>query len=202
MRKIIFLIGIFLVFAGGCSRKEENIQLPLSKEEIEEALNYGKEKSSLSLTEFTEGWTVDLGYEFWKGRAVLITPFLRVALIGRKAAKVGEKPDYNVVKIALRDEVGKLHFRVSLYGDTPTFGRGVDFVLKFDNKEKKPIYKFIPSYSQFTRDYYNVVTGEVKFSKKGISRNSVVKLIAIFPPEKDEKERKKCEFVFDLKKYR
>ncbi|MCD6408287.1 hypothetical protein J7L87_04465, partial [bacterium] len=164
MKKTTFLLTLFLVFIAGCSRKEENIQLPISEEKIEEALKYGKENASVSLTEFTEPWTVDLGYEYWKGRATLITPFLRIALIGRKAAKLGKEPDYNVIKVALKDEIGKLHFRVSLYGDTPTFGRGVDFILKFDNKEIKPVYKFVPSYSQFTRDYYNVATGEVKFS--------------------------------------
>ena len=202
MRKTTLLLILFLIFIAGCSRKKENIQLPLSEEKIEEALKYGKENASLSLTEFTEPWTVDLGYELWKGRATLITPFLRVALIGRKAVKLGKEPDYNVIKVALKDETDKLHFRVSLYGDRPTFGRGVDFILKFDSKEIKPIHKFMPLYSQFTRDYYNVVTGEVKFSKNGIPEDGVVKLIAIFPPEKDEKERKRCEFTFDLKKYR
>ena len=53
---------------------------------------------SLKYTEFTKKCAVDLGYNKGKGRAVFITPFLRVALIGKKAAKCNEKIDYSLIK--------------------------------------------------------------------------------------------------------
>ncbi|MCM8810674.1 MAG: hypothetical protein NC917_03380, partial [Candidatus Omnitrophica bacterium] len=66
MKKIIFfvVIGVLLL---SCEKEKINIEKILSQEEINEAMNYGKENASLTFTEFTEKWSVGYEYEYGKG---------------------------------------------------------------------------------------------------------------------------------------
>jgi len=191
-----------MVFLTGCGEKRvNNAKMPLSDEEIEKALEYGKKNVSLTYTEFTEKWAVDLGYDRGKGRVVLITPFLRVALIGKKSAKYKEKIDYSLIKKVLLKDADKLYFEVMLFGDFPEFGRTVKAKLKYDNREISPVYIHFPPYSQMSRDYTQIVTGRIKFLKDDIPDNAKITLIVTFSPLKGEKETT-CKFGFDLNKIR
>lgn len=201
MKKLLFILG-FIIFVSGCGKKEKvDVEEILSSAEINEAINYGRENASLTFTEFTEKWTIGYEYEYGKGKAILITPFLRVALISKNAAEKHQKIDMRVVNMALKDISDKLYFRISLYGNYATFGRTAKFYLEYNNKKIEPISYYMSPYSQFTRDYYHISEGEVKFSKKEIPNGAKVKLVATFKPFEDEKE-KSCSFEFDLSKYK
>ena len=200
MKKFIAIFLILLLYTG-CSRKEKKIVLPLSEEEIQQAIEYGRKRAKLTFIEFAKDWTIDLGYEEGKGMATLITPFLRVALIGKKAAELGQKVDRKLIHMALEKEIGYIHFKLQLYGDTPTFGRELKIYLEYKGKKIFPSYLHLPPYSEFTRDYYNVVKGDVKFAKSGIPDDARIKLV-VFYPEKGTRKASTCEFIFDLKKYR
>ena len=201
MKKFLFIVGI-LVFLVSCRKERESkVELPLSDEEIEKSLEYGRKNVSLTYTEFTEKWAVDLGYERGKGRAVIITPFLRVALIGKKAAKYNEKVNYSLIKKVLLEESDKLYFEVMLYGDYPEFGRTVKARLKYDGREFFPVYLYFPHYSQMSRDYTQIATGRIKFLKDSIPDDAKITLIITFSPLKGKKETT-CKFSFDLNKLR
>ena len=201
MKKVFLLLGI-LIFLIGCEKKRENnAKLPLSDEEIKEAIEYGKKNVSLTYTEFTKKWAVDLGYNKGKGRAVLITPFLRVALIGKKAAKYNEKIDYSLIKKVLSKDADKLYFDVMLFGDFPEFGRTVEARLKYNGREIFPVYLYFPPYSQISRDYTQIATGRIKFPKDDLPDNCKIILIVTFYPSKGEKVTT-CKFCFDLNKLR
>ncbi|MCM8767822.1 MAG: hypothetical protein NC921_03440 [Candidatus Omnitrophica bacterium] len=200
MKKIIFfvVIGVLLL---SCEKEKINIEKILSQEEINEAMNYGKENASLTFTEFTEKWSVGYEYEYGKGRATLITPFLRIALISKNAAEKNQKVSMKILNMAIKDFSDKIHFRVSLFGNYPTFGRTAKFYLEYNNKKIQPISFYMSPFSQFTRDYYHISEGEVKFSNKGIPKDAKIKLIAVFKPYENEEE-KECVFEFDLSKYK
>ena len=198
MKKIFFLLLIFVILTG-CQKKKENYNLPLSDKEIEECLNFGKDNFSLSYTEFTENWAVNLGYDYGKGRAILITPFLKVALIGKKAAENNEKVDIDMVEKILAKENDKISFEVTLFGNYPQFGRTVKAKLKYKDKEFSPIYCFFPKFSQMARDYTQIVTGKIVFPKDDIPDDAQISLIVSFKPFESEKEET-CTFDFDLKK--
>jgi len=196
--KFLYLILIFLI--TGCAKNKE-VGIPISPEEIKEAINYGEKNASLTFTEFTEKWTIDYGYREGKGKATIITPFLRVALLAKNAAEKNQKIDMKIVNIALKDISDKLCFRVCLYGNYATFGRTAKFYLEYNGKKIQPISSYMSPYSQFTRDYTHISEGEVKFSKKEIPENAKVKLIVIFKPF-EELEAETCIFEFDISKYK
>ncbi|MFN4227098.1 MAG: hypothetical protein ACK4F0_03030 [Candidatus Ratteibacteria bacterium] len=200
MKRILFF-GVIVIFLFSCSKEKVNLEEVLSPEEINQAINYGKEKATLTFTEFTEKWSVGYEYEYGKGRATLITPFLRVALISKNAAEKHQKVNMKIVNMALKDFCDKLHFKVVLFGNYPTFGRTAKFYLEYNNKKIHPLSSYMSPYSQFTRDYYHISEGEVKFSNKGIPKDAKIKLIAVFKPYENEEE-KECVFEFDLSKYK
>ncbi|MCS7179898.1 MAG: hypothetical protein N2589_07405 [bacterium] len=198
--KILHFLLILLLFFG-CDKEEKIIKLPLTQKEIEEAIEYGKKNASLTFTEFTENWTVGYEYEYGKGKAVLITPFLRVALLSKNAVEKRQKLNMKIVNYALKEVADKIFFKVSLYGNYATFGRTAKFYLEYNGKKIQPISFYMSPYSQFTRDYYHISEGEVKFLNKDIPPNAKIKLVAIFKPYEDEEE-KCCSFEFDLSKFK
>jgi len=198
--KKIFLLFIILIVVG-CEKKKEII-LPLNPKEIEEALSYGKQNKDLSFLEFTKDWSIDLGYEEGKGRMTILTPFLRIALLGQKAAKLHQKVDYKLVKLALEEEIGIIHFIGQVYGDTPTFGRKVKIYLKTNGKEIQPYYLYVSPYAEIARDYYNIAKTEVKFRKSDIpSTAKEITVVVKFFFEETNVETS-CEFKFNLNSYR
>lgn len=198
-RKILLLNFIF-IFLSGCNKKISDEKLPLVSSEIQQAIKYGKENVYLTYDEFVSPWTVDLGYEQGYGKATILTPFLRVALLAKRAKEMNREVDMKILNMVLKEEIGKFHFKVTLYGDYPTFGRTAKFLLKYNNKEINPIFSYMPPYSQFTRDYYHISEGEVKFEKGDIPESAKVILVVIFKPR--ENEERTTKFEFDLSKYR
>lgn len=202
MKELLILIGVSLLIVG-CSKEKKEVKIPLSEKEIEEAISYGEKNASMTFTEFTSNWTIDYGYEQGKGRATLITPFLRVALLAKNAVEKNQKIDMKLINLALKDTADKIIFKVTLYGDYPTFGRTTKFYLEYNNKKIEPLSFYMSPYSQFARDYTHISEGEVKFSKKEIPEDAKVKLIVEFKPyENKESKPTTCTFEFDLSKYK
>jgi len=175
--------------------------LPLSEEEIQEAITYGKSRAQLTANELLQDWTVDLGYEQGRGRAVLITPFARVALLAWQAAKTGGDLNRQLVEIALREQARFFHFRVSLYGDEPGFCRKARFTLNWNGKKIEPTSGYVPAYGDFTRDYYVVATGDIKFPRTSIPSDAEVRLEVTIPATKETKANI-IVFPFPLAAYR
>ncbi|MCM8777949.1 MAG: hypothetical protein NC905_06810 [Candidatus Omnitrophica bacterium] len=203
-KSLIFLSLINIVFFPGCNRKTAEIPLPLSETEIQEAIEYGIKNAELSTTEFVSDWSVDLGYGEGKGKATLITPFLKVAFLAKQAQIQGQKVKRDIIEKVLKEDSDCLVFDILLFGGYPQFGRTVEFSLKYDGKEIQPVYKFIPPYAEISRDYTQSVKGNVKFKKTDIPKNCIVVLKAQFnmSEEPEVKEKYTCEFEFALNKYR
>jgi len=202
--KLICLISFLLL--AGCAKNKE-VKIPLTPEEIKEAIVYGEKNAFITFTEFTEKWTIDYGYEQGKGKATLITPFLRVALLAKNAKEKGQKLDMKIVNLALKDMSDKIIFRITIYGDYPTFGKTAKFYLEYNGKKINPISSYTSLYSQFARDYTHISEGEVKFLNKEIPKDAKVKLIVSYFPFEFETEKEKpketiCTFEFNLSKYK
>lgn len=203
MKKIIgILLGMVLLISSGCKeKKQQEVILPLTDEQIAKAIEYGVKNASLSFTEFTHDWTVNLGYDQGKGTATIITPFLRVALLSKQGVVVGGKTDEQVIKMALEEEKDYINFELLLFGGSPRFARTAKFLLKYGDKEVLPSYCFMPSYSEIARDYTQTAKCRVKFKKEGIPEDAKVILVVSFKPDEDIKDISVCEFVFELSKY-
>ncbi len=201
-RNVLILFGMFFLLLFGCGKKAiQEAVLPLTEEQISRAVDYGIKNASLSVTEFTRDWTVDLGYDQGKGTATIITPFLKVALLSRQAALSGEKPDERVIRTAIKEDTDFINFDLLLFGGSPKFPRTVEFHLKYAGREIKPSYCFMPSYGEIARDYTMSAKCRVKFSRAGIPPDAKIVLVASFKPDEETKEVSVAEFQFDLKKY-
>ena len=197
----IIVIGMLLIVFSGCSDKKD-IVLPLSDEIIQEALEYGQKNAKLTYSEFVKDWTINYGYEKGTGRAVIMTPFLRIALIGRRSAELKTKANRKIISIALEDNIGLLCFQAFIYGEEPNFGSELMFVLRRGDHTIKSAFLYVDPNTEMTRDYYNMAKAEVKFKKDGIAGDAVVTLVVTFPKDDDGKEHyPPAEFPFDLAKY-
>lgn len=196
------LFGAFLLLSSGCGKTDkQEVVLPLTEKEIAKAVDYGIKNASLSVTEFTSGWTVDMGYKQGKGTATIITPFLRVALLSRQAALSGEEIPDLLIKTAIKEDLEFINFEVILFGGSPTFARDTLFLLKYDTKQVQPSYCFMPPYSEIARDYTQIAKGRVKFQRTGIPADAKIVLVASFKTEEEAEDVSVCEFAFDLSKY-
>jgi len=199
MRNILVIMAL-AALAAGCSKPSATLPPPLTDAQINEAIDYGQKNAELTNDEFTKDWTVDLGYEQGKGRVTLITPYLRTALLGRQASGLHQKPDRKLVDTALREDAGKIRFRVMLYGDEPDFCKTIKFQLKCNGTAREPIYRHIPPYGEFSRDYYNISSGDVKFDGTGIPNDAKITLVVINTDAK--LKQAPVEYAFDLAKYK
>lgn len=205
LKKFSLVSLIVMVTFSGCGKKQKSeIPLPISESEFNEAIEYGIKNSELSATEFVSDWTVDLGYGEGKGKATLVTPFLKTALLAKQAHMQGQKVNRELIKKALMEDADCITFEVLLFGGYPQFGRSAEFVLKCGDKEIKPVYQFVPPFAEMGRDYTQSVKGKVKFKKAEIPENSRVVLKVQFnvSDEPNTKDKYICEFEFDLSKYR
>ncbi|MBN1446223.1 MAG: hypothetical protein JW957_09000 [Candidatus Omnitrophica bacterium] len=198
------LFAIVLLVFSGCRSKgtTEGTVIPLTEAQIKEALDLGAKNSELSIREFTADWTVDIGYGESRGSTTIITPFLRVALLGKEAALAGKKPDDRTINAVLKEEVNHITFNVTLFGGYPQFGRSVKFILRHGEEEISPDYMFMPPYSQMGRDYTQSATGSVKFKKESVPENAKVILVATFNVDPETADVHTCKFEFDLSKYK
>ncbi len=194
---------VLLVFSGCRSKKSmEEAVLPLTEAQIQEALEFGAKNSELSTREFTADWTVDIGYGESRGNTTIVTPFLRVALLGKEAAIAGRKPDTKIINSVLKEEANYITFNVMLFGGYPQFGRSVKFILKHGEEEIAPHYMSMPPYSQMGRDYTQSATGSAKFKRAGIPENAKVTLVATFNVDPETTDIHTCKFEFDLSRYK
>jgi len=215
----ILMVGMLF---SGCS-KEKKPSVNIDEKLLQEAIEYGKSKAGVSNYEFMEPWSVYLGYEIGKGRAVYFTPFLHAAQMAKNAAEKNLKPDINIIRKAVAAKSNTLNFLILTYGNEPDASRRIKAYLIYDKTRVEPVYAHFPPFGEFNRDYYQQINGEVRFSKKDIPENAIVKLcIEILP--KEEKEQKPhehehhheseivvgqqvqqhiiTEFIFDLSKYK
>jgi len=198
----LLLMAILLFFSSCRKAVKEETPIPLTEEEIKESVEYGVKNASLSFTEFTAGWTVNLGYGKGKGSATLITPFLRIALLSKQLFPSGEKLDAHMIDKVAKEDIEFLNFEVMLYGESTEFARTAKFLLRYDSKQVHPSYFFMPPYSEIARDYTQRAKGRVKFKKEGIPEDAVVTLVASFQADGEAEEISVCEFIFDLPEYK
>lgn len=206
-----------------CSKKQSPVET-IDEKMLQEAIEYGKSKAGLSTYEFTEPWSVYLGYEVGKGRAVYVSQFLQAAQLAKNAAEKNLKPDINIIRKVVANKSKTLNFLVTTYGNEPDTSRRIKSYLIYNNKKIEPVYSHFPPFGEFNRDYYHQINGEVRFLSTDIPQNArVILCIEIVPPkEKREKqnshdghkhesqitvgkippENPVAEFVFDLSKYR
>lgn len=197
----VIMLIVFLF--SGCKALPDR-ELPLTEEEISEAIEYGRQGADLTMSEFVSDWTVSLGYGHGLGKAVIITPFLRTAIISKNAAETGRRLDMAVVNGALIEADGLIHFEVDLYGRSAGFGRTAEFHLDYAGEKIEPVYAYMPSFSQFTREYLHVVSGRVRFPAASIPEDASVVLVAEYRimHQFEDMENVICEFEFDLGEYR
>ncbi|MGC8804732.1 MAG: hypothetical protein ACP5QD_02175 [Candidatus Ratteibacteria bacterium] len=226
-KKEIFKRTIVILMAGvlffGCSR-EQKPSINIDEKLLQEAIEYGKSKAGVSNFEFMEPWSVYLGYEIGKGRAVYFTPFLHAAQMAKNAAEKHLKPDINIIKKAVAAKSNTLNFLILTYGNEPDTPRRMKAYLIYDKTRVEPVYAHFPPFGEFNRDYYQQINGEVRFSRKDIPENATVKLcIEIIPREEKEQKHQEhehrhheseivvgqqvqqhiiTEFVFNLSKYK
>lgn len=221
----IQILGLVLTFAlifTNCSRKQKLIEA-IDEKMLQEAIEYGKSKAGLTMYEFTEPWSVYLGYDVGKGRAVYVTQFLQAAQLAKNAAEKNLKPDINIIRKVVASKSGTLNFLVTTYGNEPDVSRRIRAYLLYNDKKIEPVYSHFPPYGEFSRDYYQQVNGEVRFPAAGIPKNAIVNLCIEILPEKEKKKHEHhddhehetlitvgkispehivTQFTFDLSKYR
>ncbi|MCM8821301.1 MAG: hypothetical protein NC831_00575 [Candidatus Omnitrophica bacterium] len=221
--QILVILTILLGIFYGCSGKKQSFVQNIDDKTLQEAIEYGKSKAGVSAYEFMEPWSVYLGYEFGKGRAVYLSPFLQAAQIAKNAKEKRINPDINIIKKVVATKLNTLDFLVTTYGNEPDAPRRTKAYLIYNNMKIDPIYSHFPPYSEFNRDYYHQINGEVRFSARDIPRNAIVKLYIEIAPKKEKKEEQHrnhhdheheivvgkvaperilTEFVFDLSKYK
>ena len=81
MKKSGVFIILLLFLLASCSKNKPSVVI--NRALIDDALAYGEKNASLSFYEFVKPWTIDLGYQVGKGYTTLLTPFLRVAILGK-----------------------------------------------------------------------------------------------------------------------
>jgi hypothetical protein len=185
-RSMGIIIALFFCCATGCGKNSK-----ISDEErafVEEAIQYGIEAKGMPFLQVTKPWTIDLGYDQTKGFATYCSPFLRLALLGKNSAEKNQSIPEPVIAKILRDNKGSLHFFINLYGDEPAYAKRLEFFLKHGEKTLLPIKKSIPNYSEFSRDYMNIVKGELYFSNEGIGKNDTVTLVVKINPSSEDQD--------------
>lgn len=198
---VILFFTCALILFSSCS--QDKTALPLNESLINEAIIYGRDNASLSDTEFISDWTVVSGtFKKGEGRATIITPFLRTALMSKKSASMRGKVDHKLIEAVLRKESEFISFEITLYGNSPQFARTVNFALTHGSNEYKPAAQFMPSYAEVGRDYTCSAVGWVKFEKQGIPDDATVILSVSFVPEEYVDKTAEIDFQFDLQKYR
>ncbi len=218
---LLMIIAIVLGFFYGCTCKKQTSSETIDEQFFQEAIQYGKSKAGIPTYEFMEPWSIYLGYEVGKGRAVYLSPFLQIAQLAKNAEEKKLKPDINIIKKAVTSKLNTLNFLITTYGNEPDTSRRIKAYLLFNNIRIEPVYAHFPPYGEFNRDYYQQINGEVRFLSKDIPRNATVKLCIEILPQKEKRkhhdhhdheseivvgevvpEHILTEFVFDLSKYK
>jgi hypothetical protein len=165
----------------------------LTNSQINEAIEFGKEKRRMSLKEFMSPWAVHLGDK--TGWATLYTAYLNVAFKSKKAAVERRELSQGEILKALYIKEN-MTFTVSVFGDYMEFARGYNAILSCGDKTIYPIFSYFPEYAEPSSFYPNspsFVAGCVfKFPKEDIGPNSNITLLVTSP------EGSELKFTFDL----
>ncbi len=194
-KALIYLISIFSLITSFCMTDAHAIIMELDKRQIDEAIAYGQKRTRVSLTDFSERWTVSLGKNV--GWATLYTGYHNLAFKSRKATIEHYELSKQQIKEAL--EISEtITFTVSLLGNSMEFGQEYHASLRHKGKLIPPLFEYAPDYaepSEFYPEAPDHVAGCVyKFAINDIPTTDVVTLI--LRPFDGEV----LEFDFDLSK--
>ena len=169
------------------------VKLDLSNNDIVDAIEYGKKSRRVTLTDFTNAWTVRLGRD--SGWATLYTSFHNLAFKARKACIEHKALSPEEIKQALA--IGKeLTFTATILGVNRDFAQEYHAMLKIGDKFIAPIFEFAPEIaepSEYWPDQPDSIAGCVyKFPVEGVEESVLITLI-LKPFDGDV-----LEFPFDL----
>ena len=198
MVKKIFIVtnSIFIVFALCFLAPVQAVSLRLAPEQIQEAIQYGRQNKEVDFVAFSKEWTVSLGKG--KGFASLFTPYHNVAYKAKKFEIEHKNLTNRDILNAL--EIGNaLVFTVTVYGDAFNFAVFQTAKLYQKDLEIRPIYEFKPDIADASEFWPNppsqMARMVFKFPVYDIDLNMPITLV-VFDPE----EEKEASFPFDLEK--
>lgn len=198
MVKKIFLVtnSIVLVFALCFLAPAQAVSLRLAPEQIQEAIQYGRQNKEVDFVAFSKDWTVSLGKGI--GFATLFTPYHNVAYKAKKFEIEHKNLTNRDILNAL--EIGNaLVFTVTVYGDAFNFAVFQTAKLCQKDLEIRPIYEFKPDIADASEFWPNppsqMARMVFKFPVYDIDLNTPLTLV-VFDPE----EEKEASFPFDLEK--
>jgi hypothetical protein len=201
---IILIVLIFLISLGTHKKSKKKHYAAVNKSLLNAALLYGKKNANLNSYEFSKPWTINLGYKDGKGYAILCTPFLRLALLKNEAVQNKEKLSNSFENNIYQQEIGIIHFLVTMYGNSPKFSKRIKAFLIYNKKIIKPTFIYFPLYGEMGLNYTQISNGEIKFPRGNIPNNAIVTLIVKIEPNPSDKWEKShtAKFKFNLAKYR
>ncbi|MFQ5862772.1 MAG: hypothetical protein ACE5IC_06575 [Candidatus Brocadiales bacterium] len=189
-----FFSTLFLMWCLSSSSPSEAVLIDLAEEDIQEAIQYGRDNKDASYLEFFKGWRVDLGYG--TGSARIITAFSKIAFEAKHSPSDDVRLDPKDVEEILEDLKDRLAFGVALYGETRDFAQEASAVIIYEGETIQPVesrpstkaeathsWPQPPSYRAICYYYFNV---------DRIDPNGVVTLVVSVPDQKG------VEFSFDL----
>lgn len=158
------------------------VNLKLTPEEIQEAVEYGQKNKNMDMAAFSKQWTVSL--DKGKGAATVFTPYHNIAYKVRKAAV--ERKEFTSKDIQDALEIGNaLTFSVTVYGDEYDFAMHCTAKLYQKEAVIHPEFEFLPEIadaSEFWPDSpSNLARLVFKFPVKGIDLSVPITLAAIAP---------------------
>ncbi len=203
---IVLYVSISLNSQGNKKKKH---YAAINKSLLDSALSYGRKNAKLNVYEFTKPWTINLGYEEGKGYATLCTPFLRLALLEREAVRHNEILNINIENKVYKQEMGIIHFLVTMYGNSPDFSKRLKAYLVYNKKVIHPNFIYFPLYGEVGRIYTQILNGEIKFPKNNIPAHATITLVVKTEPKPSSKwenttswkKSHTAEFKFELAKY-
>lgn len=171
------------------------ILLPLTMEQVQEAIEYGQKNKNIGIAAFSRPWTIS--HDKVKGSATLFTPFHNVAYKARKAAV--ERREFTIKDIHHAVEIGDAFaFSVTVYGDDYNFSKYYSAKLYYKDDVIQPEFEFVPEIADASEFWPNSPCHSArlvfKFPTKGVDLNSVITLVVVAPGGEETL------FDFDLSK--
>ena len=169
----------------------------LSKEQRNEAIQYGKRGVKTEVTDFIKEWSVNKGKD---GFAFITTEFLSLAYASRQATFRRVPLNNFDIEDTLAKSSGKLVFRVTLFGSTENFARDYTAILETDGKMIHTTFWNNPigePYEEGEGKQAYVTDSDFYFPADGIDPDGKIILVV-----KDEESQSVAKFPFNLKELR
>lgn len=193
--RALAIMAVLSLFLSMNLRKSEAIWLHLTDEQKLEAIRFGEQSS----------WEAFFGTSEWVStyggfKAVIITPFLNLAVFAKRSAQQYKKVSIKEANKKLKNIKGTIAFTLILTDGSPDFAKDYHAVIKTAKGSViQPIHKENPSFAKprtlFSSIYYEATCLYI-FPDKDIDPNSRITLIVISPLGREWK------FPFDLSKIR